>query len=144
MTAQPIRSTHVLILYSLLAISVLVIGGCASPSGPQRRVFSQGIRVHQDEAITQNGVRVPLPRCQAGGDWLGQVGGPSPNSGSVVRFVGRTDQFGDFDEEDAIDNANWSVFSGPAQAPPCPRATVQRFVPPGGAIFNFICVAAGA
>ena len=144
MTAQPIRSTHVLILFSLLAISVLVTGGCASPSGPQRGVFAQGIRIHQDETITQNGVRVPLPKCPGEGNWQGQVGGPSPDSRIITRFHSLTDQFGDIDEPDAIDNANWSVFSGPAQAPPCPRATVERFVPPGGAIFNFICVAVGA
>ena len=145
MPVRSIRSKHVLFLYSLIVISVLVANGCQGPAPPvPRDPFVAGIRIHQDEAITQHGTPIPLPRCPGEGLWLAQVGGPSPNSGGVVRFAGTTDQYGDIDEDRALDNANWRVFSGPAQAPPCPRATVERFVPQGGAIFNFICFAAGA
>jgi hypothetical protein len=139
MTAQSIRNTQGLFLISLLAITVLVAGGCSSPRLLPREPFSRGIRIHQDETLTQNGVKVPLPGCPGGAEWLGQVGGPSPNSGGKIAFLGHTDRFGDIDEPDALDNANWEVFSGPAQSPPCPQAFTQRYVPQGGAVFNFIC-----
>jgi hypothetical protein len=133
------RNRSTLVILSLLAISVVVASDCKGPAPRSpRSPFVRGIRIHQDENITQLSP-IPLPRCPGRGTWLGQVGGPSPNSGNIALFQGFTDQYGDLDNPDALDNANWEVFSGPATSPPCPRATVQRFVPPGGAVFNFIC-----
>lgn len=42
MTVQPIRSTHGLILYSLIAISVLVIAGCQGPAPVRQELHLPG------------------------------------------------------------------------------------------------------
>jgi len=138
--AQRICSKRFLILNSLIVISVVLASGCKSPSPLYPRPpFSRGIRIHQDEAITLALAPIPLPRCPAGGQWLGQVGPQSPQSGNVGLFQGHTDHHGDLDQLDARDNAIWEVFSGPAVSPPCPIGVVTATVPQGGGIFNFIC-----
>jgi hypothetical protein len=134
------RNRSTLVILSLLAISVVVASDCKGPAPRSpRSPFVRGIRIHQDEAVTMALAPIPLPGCPGGGQWLGQVGQQSPQSGNVGVFLGGTDQYGDLDQPDARDNAIWEVFSGPAKSPPCPQASATATVPPGGGIFNFIC-----
>src|SRR5215211_3916225 len=103
------RSSRTLaILFSVIAISIALASGCKGPAPRSPRLpFSRGIRIHQDEAITLALAPIPLPGCPGRGTWLAQVGGPSPNSGGTILFQGFTDQYGDLDQPDALDNANW-------------------------------------
>lgn len=138
--AQRICSKRFLILNSLIVISVVLASGCKGPAPRSPRTpFVRGIRVHQEEAITMALAPLPIPRCRAAGQWLGSVGPPSPQSGNIGLFVGFTDQHGDFDSLNALDNSIWEVVSGPAVSPPCPAGSATATVPQGGGIFNFIC-----
>jgi hypothetical protein len=62
-----------------------------------------------------------------------------PNTGNMMAFTGKTNEFGVDTHPEAQTNANWQVCVGPTSSPPCFEGCITKNVPPQGAIFQLFC-----